>query len=181
MKKPSFFENGFRFTSFWRNMVCILGNSLSCVMFVILRKFCCSCHIAARNSLYKSPLKVVLIPSYQSKKPEQPTTTFSAWSTTRMFASRSNSCENEKSCISSGSETRCALCRIIWMQRTTMPTTHPSTSGPKRNNAFARRWSLTVSFFVQILHQSGALCKTNLNTLLCKVSFLFRAFLLECY
>lgn len=37
MKKPSFFENGFRFTSFWRNMVCILGNSLSCVMFVILR------------------------------------------------------------------------------------------------------------------------------------------------
>lgn len=43
---------------------------------------------------------------------------------------------------------------------------------------FARRWSLTVSFFVQILHQSGALCKTNLNTLLCKVSFLFRAFLL---
>ena len=42
----------------------------------------------------------------------------------------------------------------------------------KRNNAFARRWSLTVSFFVQILHQSGSLCKTNLNTLLCKVSFL---------
>ena len=49
---------------------------------------------------------------------------------------------------------------------------------PKENNAFARRWSLTVSFFVQILHQSGALCKTNLNTLLCKVTFLFRAFLL---
>ena len=27
MKKPSFFENGFRFTSFWRNMVCILGKA----------------------------------------------------------------------------------------------------------------------------------------------------------
>ena len=89
-----------------------------------------------------------------------------------------NSCENEKSCISSGSETRCALCRIIWMPRITTPTTRPSTSGPKRNNAFARRWSLTVSFFVQILYQSGVLCKTNLNTLLCKVTFLFRAFLL---
>ena len=36
MKKPSFFENGFHFTSFWRNMVCILGNSLSCFIFVIV-------------------------------------------------------------------------------------------------------------------------------------------------
>lgn len=99
-------------------------------------------------------------------------------STTRMFVSRSNSCGNGKSCIFSGLEMRCALCRIIWMPRITTPTIRPSTSGPKKNNAFARRWSLTVSFFVQILHQSGALCKTNLNTLLCKVTFLFRAFLL---